>query len=284
MTLRGRASVTADILPAGKKTTPPAGVCYLVMFLVIGTIVYFIYLACRGSRDSRYKTAQCYHNQTLRLFSGCDNYRLGDVFSSKLIDYEFSAHGLKVWPTQRKIDFKGTLREYTLETFPESIAAEYIVRSKAQHDYRLLKQICTERAHAGNIPPGQALVMHLRLGDVIDYSKHTVDDFLQRMTCDTGCYVRPLHSIVDSAERSKMKKIVLVAGAHVPDPLPKSQCYLEEVARTLESRGYDVTMRLAGHPDDDLIYMSNARHFSPSNGGFSRIITRLVKMNGGSVY
>lgn len=244
---------------------------------------------CLGfKRRFRTTAAQCNHHtdkdKAIRLFSGCDNYRLGDVFSSKLIDYQFSAHGLKAWPTQRKINFKGTLREYTLEMFPDSIAAEYIVRSKTQHDYKLLKQICKERADPSNTPSTKVLVVHLRVGDVIDYSKHTVDDFLQRKTCDTGCYVRPLQSIMDSAARSKMKKIVLVAGAHVPDPLPQSQCYLERVAKTLENNGYEVTMRLAGHPDDDLIYMSNARHFSPSNGGFSRIVTKLVEMNGGSVY
>ena len=258
--------------------------CYLVV-ICLAIIITIIYLLCRGrGRFRSLKIAQCNSQDTLRLFSGCDNYRLGDVFASKLIDYQFSAHGLKVWPTQRKTDFKGTLREYTLENFPNSIAADYILRSKAQHDYQLLKQICTERADVNNTPPADVLVMHLRVGDVIDYSKHTHYDFLRSQTCDTGCYVRPLQSIIDSATRSKMSKVVLVAGAHVPDPLPQSLCYLEIVALELENNGYEVTMRLAGHPVDDLIYMSNARHFSPSNGGFSRIITRLVRMNGGSVY
>lgn len=257
--------------------------CYLICLAIIVTIM--IYLVFRGrDRFGSRKIVQCNSKDTLRLFSGCDNYRLGDVFESKFIDYEFSAQGLKTWPTQRKIDFKGTLRDYTLEHFPNSIAASYIVRSNTQHDYQLLKQICTERADVSNTPPADVLVMHLRVGDVIDYSKHTYDDFLRSETCDTFCYVRPLQSIIDSAARSKMNKVVLVAGAHVPDPLPQSQCYLEIVAQELKNNGYEVTMRLAGHPDDDLIYMSNARHFSPSNGGFSRIITRLVQMNGGSVY
>ena len=262
--------------------------CYLaaigLIIVIVGTIIYLVMVSTKRVRVS---TKIQYHhdkNTNFRLFSGCDNYRIGDVFSSDLIDKPFSAHGLKIWPTQRKIDFQGTLRQYTLQNFPNSIAADYIVRSKGQHDYQLLKELCTERTNATNTPPAQVLVMHLRVGDVIDYSKHTVDDFLQRQTCDTFCYVRPLQSILDSAAQSKMKKIVLVAGAHVPDPLPKSQRYLESVMKTLENNGYEVTMRLAGHPDDDLVYMSNATHFSPSKGGFSRIVTRLINMNGGAVY
>tara|TARA_B100000787_G_C16197409_1_gene301963 strand:+ start:220 stop:465 length:246 start_codon:yes stop_codon:yes gene_type:complete len=81
-----------------------------------------------------------------------------------------------------------------------------------------------------------------------------------------------------------MQEVVLVAGAHVPDPLPKSQHYLQCVVESLEEREFKVILRVAKHPDDDLVFMSNAKHFSPSAGGFSRVITELVRMNAGNIH
>ena len=62
---------------------------------------------------------------TTQLFTGMDNYRLGDIIRGTSIDEPFTAHGLGVWSYQRPTVFKGSLKEYTLQTFPDSIASQY---------------------------------------------------------------------------------------------------------------------------------------------------------------
>ena len=38
------------------------------------------------------------------------------------------------------------------------------------------------------------------------------------------------------------------------------------------------------NPDDDFLFMCNSKTFIKSGGGFSRIISQIVKSNGGKIY
>ena len=81
-----------------------------------------------------------------------------------------------------------------------------------------------------------------------------------------------------------IKNITLVAGSHKElHDYQKSSMYINCVKLYFEQHGYHVTLRLGMNPDDDLIFMSQASYFTPSGGGFSSLITELVKRNKGIV-
>ena len=75
-----------------------------------------------------------------------------------------------------------TLSEYIFRLFPNSIASQYLKRTKRVNDIPVLSNIVDEyvTSHNIDIPAEDVMVMHLRVGDVIDMTKIPVDDFLTR--------------------------------------------------------------------------------------------------------
>ena len=65
--------------------------------------------------------------------------------------------------------------------------------------------------------------------------------------------------------------------------LYKSYEYIMAIKTFLEKNGFEVKLRLRKNPDDDLIYASNSKYFLPSGGGYSKLISMLVKMYGGKI-
>ena len=62
-----------------------------------------------------------------------------------------------------------TLGEYTFRLFPNSIASQYLRKTKRLTDIDVLSNIVDEFVtnHSMNIPADDVMVMHLRVGDVI---------------------------------------------------------------------------------------------------------------------
>ena len=60
-----------------------------------------------------------------------------------------------------------------------------------------------------------------------------------------------------------------------------SLAYLRLVRQFFVARGYQVSTRLDGTPDDDMVWMSRASSFVASGGGFSRIAADCVRRRGG---
>ena len=90
-------------------------------------------------------------------------YRLGDMFRSK------------------KFRDDGSGKDYHLKNFPQSIASEYMRRTDDDSNYAVLMEICSDYMKKQNYlrPSPQTLVIHLRIGDVIDNTDDTVEQFLK---------------------------------------------------------------------------------------------------------
>ena len=120
-----------------------------------------------------------------------------------------------------------------------------------------------------------------------------------------AAYVRPLRYYMAVLARtpSSVTNITLVSGSHFPlsddgqdhlwqpdmadsemtliGSFDKSWRYLHVLQAFFTSHGYHTTLRVGRNPDEDVRYMSQAAHFIPSAGGFSRLIMKLVHLNGG---
>lgn len=147
-------------------------------------------------------------------------------------------------------------------------------------------------------PPPGSVVVHLRVGDVVDASNYTVRQLLSKERpfyawSPLSLYVRPFsffESHIDT-DFLKNRTVVLVAGATAganttaipPRPI-KSCLYVRSLRAYFMVRGArEVILRLGRSPDDDIAYMSQADYFLPSGGGYSRIPAFFVQKRGGTV-
>lgn len=137
-------------------------------------------------------------------------------------------------------------------------------------------------------PPPDTLVMHLRLGDVIENSKSNVADMLARGgdPWHTDTYKSAIKSIdeyLSDIESSGLSKIVVRGGSHDPNHYQKSRVYAGCLTRAIQNAGYtSISIKLEGSdPDHDFYYIGWAKHLSVSSGGFSRLMGTMAKRHGG---
>lgn len=199
-------------------------------------------------------------------------YRLGDIIRFK--EYRESKDG----------------KEHYYKKFPSSIATEYMRKTYSSNDLSVLTEIIEKREkETSNLPSKDELVMHLRIGDVIDEMPESVDKFLSETVYypNGNNYVKPLSyyiKITDLIANLPIKKITLVGGFHRQSASrEKSYEYVHRVKNFLEEKGYQVSLRIGNDADTDFVYMTNARFFVPSGGGFSLLIKKLTLKKGGQV-
>jgi hypothetical protein len=152
-----------------------------------------------------------------------------------------------------------------------------------------------------DVPADDVMVIHLRVGDVIDRTSIPVEDFLNSRVnsfqalygydCTefgwSPVYVRCLASFDRALKKTKdlgFHKITLTYGFHIRQSIQKSKKYLAALARHAQSQGFEVEM--VTHTDADLsfAYACKAKHFIPGGGGFSKLMSKVVRRNGYSVY
>ena len=207
-------------------------------------------------------------------------YRIGDAFKI----------GGKELPTTAP----GWVRNFTEQTlfhYKDTIAAEYLIRTKKFKDHELLKKIISEFKIKKNvhIPSQNEWVVHIRTGDVIDKAILDVDDFCKEYIRVDGKglapvrYVSPLSTFRKKIEKAKNKNITNVticSAFHLSNNNEKSELYLSRVFDLFKD--FNLTKRINKFtPDEDFIYMCNSKYFTYTNGGFSHIAKSQVQMNNG---
>ena len=50
----------------------------------------------------------------------------------------------------------------------------------------------------------------------------------------------------------------------------------------LENNGTNVILRIGQSPDEDILYVSNFKHFIGTGGGYSLLLSKIVKDRGGN--
>lgn len=139
-------------------------------------------------------------------------------------------------------------------------------------------------------PPSDALVMHLRLGDVIENSNNTVTEMLAQGgdPWHTNTYksaIKSINEYLSDIESSGLSKIVIRGGSHDPHYYKKSRIYAGCLFRAIRAAGHNsAEMELEGmDPDHDFYFMGYAKNFIVSSGGFSRLMGTMVKRHGGRI-
>jgi hypothetical protein len=197
-----------------------------------------------------------------------ENYRLGDMFKST----HFRNH-------KRGFNYH---RKY----FPKSIATEYMLRTSEENNYDILKNIVDRRIEPKILKYKDYLAIHLRVGDVIDEDKRSVDTLLRKpcLFVNGYNYVKPLsyyEQKIPIIKKYKIKKIVLIGGFHKQNKHTKSLEYIDKIKSFFIVQGFVCHTRINEDPDEDFLIMCNSKYFIPSGGGFSRVIKIICGMRGG---
>jgi hypothetical protein len=233
------------------------------------------------------------------FFPKYPEYRMADVVST--VEYRDSpiGHVKRLKPYVRDNE---NLQDYIFRMFPNSIATQYLKKTKRINDTDVLSEIIDEfmPSRSIKIPADDVMVLHLRVGDVIDRTDIPVEDFLNQRVDSfkalypkqppqdwSGVYVRCLASFDRALKKTKelgFRKISLVYGFHIRQPIDKSKEYLAALAQHAQSQGFEV--ELVTHTDADVCfaYACKAKHFIPGGGGFSKLISKVVRSEGNSVY
>jgi len=79
-------------------------------------------------------------------------------------------------------------------------------------------------------------------------------------------------------------KISLVYGFHINGSIQKSKKYIHGLVKHAQSQGFEVEMITHADADVSFAYGCNAKHFIPGGGGFSKLISKVVRQKGNDVY
>ena len=166
-----------------------------------------------------------------------------------------------------------------LNNFPDSICTEYIKTTSEKSNLEVLKKIVLARKDRHRPFPSTAV--HLRTGDVIDYSPYSVKSLLSKphKYFNGVYYVKPLSYYEDLVQKLDSRNpITLFSGFHHKrhEDHSKSLEYIFNIRNFFESRGFVVeNVAVDNDPDEDFIKMIFADTFIESGGGFSDIIHKL---------
>jgi hypothetical protein len=209
------------------------------------------------------------------------SYRLGDGIKNGNFQHHFEGC--------RTDYFGGNLVDAST-----TILCQYHSRTRANLDYDVIEQIINEYPPALSPRRGE-LVVHLRLGDTL-LGSNCWDDindcFHDKLFHLHYAYPRVFYDrLLKDLEQIKSKRMTIVTNPHhshrtlEPNKIFEHDWkYLLSVRRYFIQRGFRVTVRDLQTPDEDLVFMSRAAFFIRAGGGYSGIISQLVKRRGGVVF
>jgi hypothetical protein len=165
-------------------------------------------------------------------------------------------------------------------------------RSVGKYNVSIIDEIHEKQSHYPNftVPEPEALVIHLRLGDIIETTESIVEDILKDgaspgyLSNNFPLAIKSIHELLDNIHTSNAETVHIVGGSHKKQFWRKSRVYAGCIHRAIQTAGYNVTMNLEGrHPDQDFYYMSHASQLVVSAGGFSNLMGQLVEHRGGKI-
>lgn len=186
---------------------------------------------------------------------------------------------------------------YHLHKYKYSIAADYMRKVDKKEQYDILNNIVKKRTKIRHKLYDHYINMHLRTGDVMtkdnpEVDKKNINSYLKKHIKNKNGVnrVKPLSyydKVIKYLKKNNInnKNILIITGWHYIDTIKKENSlkYIEEIKKFFEKNGYNVTTRLNEDPDEDFIIMSNSKYFVQSGGGYSRLIGKMIELNGNTV-
>lgn len=276
---------------------------FIIIFIILITIIIFnICKYCYYNNKDYYNIINNIPDESYDFYTNLDAYRLGDGF--------YFTENESKWTPNIKNDicsYHYDTLENIVKKFSGTILSEYLIKANyKQKKYDILLDILNKRFLKSdqnkNIDKSNSVLIHIRLGDIIDKD------------CNDGCFIKKfydnqnsyhqqdkdnLFNISKFIKRSryinsikyyhkiakKLKKlgiinIYIICGAHIKlDNYKYSTYYLNEIIKIFESYDFKIYLKMAQHPDNDLLFSMNFNYFVPSHGMYSKLISDVNKKN-----
>lgn len=155
------------------------------------------------------------------------NYRLGDM-----IDRD------------KEIRYNSMGKKYHLKYYQNSIASKYMIKTNDYSNYKILYELVCDYNKEINTPD-DVLIIHLRVGDVIEDSKHSVDEHLTKeldYVFVAGNYVKPLsyyQKIIDE-NKEMPKKAKIFAGGCGYNKKSRSYIYINKIKKFFLNNNFEI--------------------------------------------
>jgi len=232
------------------------------------------------------------------------DYRLGDLI---LLNEKRKVTCGDGWGDRWEHTNQENLAECTIRKWPNSIASIYLTSTMDVSNIKILNDIISlKEMYYTEKPEDDTAVFHLRVGDVIDfdyeklendsekilepheYKIPTAVDFWERKTCSFPHRKCPLWSYyVFTKEEMKhrmtklkmlnLNKVCFVYGVHTTGEFKESKKYIAMCKELFTKNGFTVDLKCDNDADESFIYMCCSKYFIPSRGGFSKLVSKIVK-------
>jgi hypothetical protein len=112
------------------------------------------------------------------------------------------------------------------------------------------------------VPAGDELVIHLRLGDVIERSQAEVETMLMKGADPSHnknfkTAIKSIHEYLTDIQESGLDKVVIRGGSHKTKFYENSRVYAGCLKEAIGNAGYHVSMEVEGNtPDQDFFHES----------------------------
>ena len=171
-----------------------------------------------------------------------------------------------------------------LEMYPNSLTSLYFSKTNKFGDLYVLAQVTKDfqKMHDVQIPSDDDIVLHLRLGDVIERSSYSVDEHMYAKYSDLeqGYYVKPLTYFDEAFKRFEPgMRVVVMYGTPFPElGLSKSKEYVAKIVEYLTGKGYEIRVRVSEGADEDFVFGAFAKRIVTTGGGYSNLISKVNKL------
>ena len=229
----------------------------LLVLIIIIVLVIFI-------------SNKLYKDYLYNLYTSFYDYRLGDVYNGDA----------------GKSNEKYLYKHHT-NTYPDSIAAEYLKKTSEKKNIKVMCDIVSKRLK--NIPVYDC-ILHLRIGDVLEDIK--LEDILNEWYSDNNKYVkgnshnkilymRNKKYFIDKINKLhelNINKINIICGAHHKyEKYTNSSTYIDLIIDLFKENNIVSKLSINNEPDKDLLLGVNAKYFINTGGGFSLLIKDIRK-------
>jgi len=129
-------------------------------------------------------------------------------------------------------------------------------------------------------PSKNDIILHLRIGDAILNYDNKTDKFTYKIN-----YATKFENIKKNLHIFKNKNVIIFYGNHQNNiNLKPTEIYLDKIRDLFRKNNIIFKEHNSGNPDEDFLYMTNSYYFVKSGGGYSNLISKIVKHKNNVVY